>query len=129
MGGDIIEFGAMPTDDPTLEDGAVMVHRSTSINHLVEVAMAQLGRDDMGVPTHLRFAEARQAVLALISGDPEYQSHVEWDDTCRRLAAGILLYIKQSTGIDYNRYRMNLYLAMVYGNTLVVVYGIFGAIQ
>lgn len=129
MDGDIIEFGAMPTDDPTLEDGAVMVHRSTSINHLVDVAMAQLGRDDMSLPDYLRFMQARQAVLALISGEKNCPMHVEWDDTCRRLAAGILLYIKQCTGIDYNRYRLQLYLAMVYGNTLVVVYGIFGAIQ
>lgn len=129
MEGDIIEFGDLPMNDPTLEDGAVMVFRNTTINHLVEIAMAQLSRDDMEVPAHLRWRDARQAVLELISGDPQPQSHVEWEDTHRNMGATLLNHLRKSTGIDTNRYRLGIFMALIYGNTLVMIYGMGDRIQ
>lgn len=124
MEGDIIEFGDLPTDDPTLEDGAVMVFRSTAINYLVEIALGQLGHAGEELPAHLLWHGARQAVLEIIGNDPNPSAPVLWDEQHRKMAANILQHLRKSTGIDYNRYRLNLFLSMIYGNTLVVIYGI-----
>lgn len=129
MSEDIIEYGPLPTNDPTIADGAVMVLRSMAINALVDSAIESIMAVSGDLMPSMALKPARDKVLELLATIWVHRVPTGWSDRDMVLARLAVDHIRKEINIDPNRWTLNLFLSMVQSNTLVVIYGICGGIH
>lgn len=123
-----IEVGPLPTDDPTLDEGAVLVSRSVLLNMLFAHVKTRLTAENDDVAPEIIADMARIEVLTAIrrqSANPVLQDgDFEKMNDEERMARVLLTYILSSIANLTNNYTspIDAHLAMVSHNTLIVIY-------
>lgn len=119
----VVEVGPIPTNDPTLEEGAVMVKRSHGINFLVAHYSGTIATEEPDLTEELRLFKAQQMLLHALAKNI-CTARTEPTDVVGKYINCITDDIYVTMGLDTAKYKVYSTFSMTQANILVVVYGI-----